>query len=179
MSKQIESILGEMLIRFPRQEVPTATIRAYALDLADIPIDELRQVCRHLWLTEEWWPSVRKIRETWGAMGTADAEAEDLRWTERRMSRLGPGEQPNPYSSMVREPAPEEYPSDVCREAVRLFGWRRLYDTDSNRLAGEWSKVYRQARQNVIERKVAAPATQPLGAQLPQPENVRPIKAVS
>ena len=82
------------------------------------------------------------------------------------MSRLAPGEQPNPYTSIVREPAPEEYPNEVCREAVRLFGWRNLYDTPTSNLAGEWSKVYKQARQNVITRKVAAPAIRPAGEAL-------------
>lgn len=167
MSQQeIKMILGEMLLRFPRQDVPDATLRAYGADLADIPVPELRQVCQHLWLTEEWWPSVKKIRETWGALGTPDDDAADRDWTVRRMSRLAPGEQPNPYTSIVREPAPEEYPNEVCREAVRLFGWRNLYDTPTSNLAGEWSKVYKQARQNVITRKVAAPAIRPAGEAL-------------
>lgn len=180
MSEQeIKSILGEMLLRYPRQDVPELTMRAFAADLADIPVPELRQVCQRWWLTQKWWPSVAELREAWGALDTADSEGEDLRWVERRMSRLAPGEQPNPYSSIVREPAAEEYPNAVCREAVRLFGWRNLYDTPSSKLAGEWSKHYRQARENVIQRKVAAPAMQPSEDALPQPDELRPaLKAV-
>ena len=176
---EVKAVLAEMLIRYPRQEIPAPTLDAYAVDLADIPVDELRQVCRHLWLTEEWWPSVSRIRTVWGELGTPDNADADLRWVERRMSRLAPGEQPNPYSSMVREPAADEYPNAVCREAVAIFGWRRLYDTDSGRLAGEWAKSYRQARQNVIDRRVAAPAIAMADA-LPQPDELRPaLKAVS
>lgn len=180
MSQQeIKSILGEMLLRFPKQEVPEPTMRAYAADLADIPLPELRRVCHHIWLNEKWWPSVSEIRHVWGELDTANDENADLRWTERRMSRLGSGEQPNPYSSMVREPGDDEYPNPVCREAVKLFGWRNLYDTPNTKLAGEWAKHYKQARQNVITRKVAAPAVMPSGDALPAPENVRPIKAVA
>jgi len=179
MSQQeIKTILGEMLLRYPRQDVPEPTQRAMAADLADIPVGELRVVCQRWWLTQKWWPSVAELREAWGDLGTADAENDDLRWTERRMSRLGPGEQPNPYSSIVQEPAADEYPNPVCAEAVKLFGWRNLYDTPSTKLASEWAKYYRQARKNVIERKVAAPAMQAMGDALPTPENVRPIKAV-
>lgn len=180
MSQQeIKSILGEMLLRYPRQDVPEPTQRAMAADLADIPAGELRMVCQRWWLTQKWWPSVAELRESWGDLDTANDENADLRWTERRMSRLGPGEQPNPYSSIVREPGDEEYPNPVCREAVKLFGWRNLYDTPSSKLAGEWAKHYKQARQLVITRKVTAPATTPAGDALPAPENVRPIKAVA
>ena len=176
---EVKAVLAEMLIRYPRQEIPAPTLDAYAVDLADIPGDELRQVCRHLWLTEEWWPSVSRIRTVWGELGTANDANGDLLWVERRMSRLAPGEQPNPYSSMVREPSADEYPNPVCREAVTLFGWRNLYDTPSAKLASEWAKHYRQARQNVIERRVAAPAM-PVADALPHPDEQRPaLKAVS
>lgn len=174
---EVKAVLSEMLLRYPQKEIPAPTLEAYAVDLMDIPLLELQQVCQRLWFTEEWFPSAPKIRMAWGDLGTADDENGDLRWTERRMSRLGPGEQPNPYSSMVREPAAEEYPNDVCREAVRLFGWRNLYDMPSTKLASEWAKHYRQARRNVIERKVTAPATTPAGDALSAAENVRPIKA--
>lgn len=66
--KQIESILGEMLIRFPRQEIAPATLRAYAVDLADIPPAQLRAVCQRIWLTEEWFPSIARIRAVWDEM---------------------------------------------------------------------------------------------------------------
>ena len=155
---EVKNVLAEMLLRIPRQEIPASTLEAYAKDLADIPLPELQQVCQHLWLTEEWWPGVSKIRTTWGELDTANDENGDLKWTERRMSRLGRGEAPNPYSSMVREPGEDEYPNAVCREAVKLFGWRNLYDTKSERLGSEWHKHYQQARKNVITRKVAAPS---------------------
>ena len=64
MSQQeIKSILGEMLLRYPRQDVPEPTQRAMAADLADIPVGELRMVCQRWWLTQKWWPSVAELRE--------------------------------------------------------------------------------------------------------------------
>lgn len=176
---EVKVVLSEMLLRYPQKEIPAATLEAYAVDLMDIPLRELQQVCQRLWLTEEWFPSAPKIRMAWGELDTANDENGDLRWVERRMSRLAPGEQPNPYSSMVREPGDDEYPNPVCRETVKLFGWRNLYDTPSSKLAGEWAKHYRQARKNVIERKVTAPAMQPSEDALPQPDELRPaLKAV-
>jgi hypothetical protein len=161
---EVKAVLAEMLIRFPKHDFPAPTSEAYAMDLMDIPIDQLRQVCQRLWLTEEWFPSVGKIRKAWCEQQVPDTCAEDLTWVKRRMGRLAPGEQPNPYSPVVQKP--KEWPNPVCARTVDLIGWGRLYDTDPNYLPKLWADHYVKARQEEVAHLSEFPA---LAAQYQRP----------
>lgn len=153
---EVKTILAEMLIRFPQKEIPGPTLDAYAVDLMDIPLDQLRHVCQRLWLTEEWFPSVAKIRRAWSEQQIPDTCADDLVWVKRRMGRLAPGEQPNPYSPVVQKPT--EWPNPVTARTVELIGWGRLYDTDPDYLPKLWADQYASARQQCIAQLAPAPA---------------------
>lgn len=153
---EVKAVLSEMLIRFPKHDFPGPTAEAYAADLMDIPIDQLRQVCQRLWLTEEWFPSVAKIRRAWCEQQIPDTCSDDLSWVKRRMGRLAPGEQPNPYSPVVQKPT--EWPNPVTKDTVDLIGWGRLYDTDPNYLPKLWADNYAKARQENVERLASNPA---------------------
>ena len=68
---------------------------------------------------------------------------------------------------------PSEYPDAVTAEAVRLIGWRDLIEMDPELRKGLWAKKYAEARASVVKRMQAGEVR----LQVPQPENVRPIKA--
>jgi hypothetical protein len=93
-----------------------------------------------------------------------DTCAEDLTWVKRRMGRLAPGEQPNPYSPVVQKP--KEWPNLVCARTVDMIGWGRLYDTDPNYLPKLWADHYVKARQEEVAHLSESPA---LAAQYQRP----------
>jgi hypothetical protein len=74
-----------------------------------------------------------------------------------------------------RPKAPTEYPDVVTQEAVRLAGWAELIEMDRDYRKGYWDKKYATARELVAKRIQAGEVR----LSLPQPENVRQIKAVS
>jgi hypothetical protein len=71
--------------------------------------------------------------------------------------------------------APTEYPDMVTQEAVRLCDWAELVEMDRDYRKGYWDKKYATARELVAKRLQAGEVR----LSLPQPENVRQIKAVS
>jgi hypothetical protein len=72
-----------------------------------------------------------------------------------------------------RTQPPAAYPDAVTAETVRLIGWRDLIEMDKDMRKGLWAKRYAEARALVAKRIQAGEVR----LQLPQPENVRPIKA--
>ena len=69
------NLIIEMTLRFPKQEISEASQAAYAMDLAELPYDELRYVCQQLWRTEEWFPSIARVRQAWADLVMGPAEA--------------------------------------------------------------------------------------------------------
>lgn len=139
------NLIIEMTLRFPKQEISEASQAAYAMDLAELPYDELRYVCQQLWRTEEWFPSIARIRQAWAdlVMGPA-AAGEAQKWAEAQIGRIG-GYSP---SGGFIEP---KYPDPILRETMKVFGWQRLAraDSSSDWLDREFAKAYEQGRQTV------------------------------
>jgi len=79
---------------------------------------------------------------------------------------------------VYRTTAPVEFPDAVTAEAVRLIGWPDLIAMDPDLRKGLWAKKYAEARALVAKRiqagdvRVSSPKVA-----LPQPENVRTLKA--
>lgn len=141
-------LIGEMVLRFPKQEISEASQAAYALDLADLPYDELRYVCQQLWRTEEWFPSIAKIRQAWADLVLGPAAAgEALRWAERQIGRIGG------YSADGAFIEPK-YPDPVLRETMKIFGWSRMArsESDSAWLNKDFAEAYEQGRRIVANR---------------------------
>lgn len=74
-----------------------------------------------------------------------------------------------------RPKSPNEFPDPVTAETVRLVGWPDLIEMERDYRKGVWTKKYGEARELVAKRIQAGEVR----LQLPQPENVRQIKAVS
>jgi hypothetical protein len=149
------ALVEELVLRFPKQEISEASQAAYALDLEDLPYEELRHVCRQLWRTEEWFPSIAKIRETWCELTLKDTvmtEGQATEWMIRAVNRIG---------------GPGPFPDPVVREMVRLVTFERLtHMPDDDWTRKELSKAYQQARQT-ISRQVMAGELPPPPVALP------------
>ena len=161
-------LVAEMVLRFPNQEISEASQAAYALDMADLPYDELRHVCQQLWRTEEWFPSIAKVRQTWCELALADTvmtEGQAIEWSMRQVGAIG---------------GPGRFPDPVVKEMMRLFTWARLEHTeDDDWTRKELAKSYREAR-GTIERKVVSGELPPPPIALPTGGDTRPaLKAVS
>lgn len=161
-------LVGEMVLRFPKQEISEASQAAYALDLSDLPYDELRVVCLHLWRTEEWFPSIATIRKAWCEMTLADTvmtEGQAIEWAMRQVGAIG---------------GPGKFPDPVVEEMMRRITWARLERTeDDDWTRKELAKAYREARDQ-LSRKVMAGEVKPPPLALSAPAaNRRALKAVS
>jgi hypothetical protein len=157
------ALVQEMVLRFPKQEVSDASQVAYAVDLADLPYDELRYVCQQLWRTEEWFPSIATIRKAWAdlVMGPA-AAGQAQQWAEAQIGRIG-GYSP---SGGFIEP---KYPDPILRETMKIFGWQRLAraDSSSDWLDKDFAKAYEQGR-DIVARQVMSGELKAPPAALPE-----------
>lgn len=153
MSDAILEHINRLVLAFPKQEISPGTIASYVEDLSDIPPDVLGGICRHLRLTEEWFPTVAKIRALWfeTVFGPA-SPSESLDWCLRELFEIKaiPGIHP-----VGHDPVPTEFPDPITQEAVRLYGWDRIRIADPEWLPKEWAKVYERARLNITERFVS------------------------
>ena len=175
MSEQIVDVLTHLAMVTKGQEVDAGKFLAYALELQDIPPDELEYVCQWLGRNEEWFPSLAKIRQTWMEACLRDTvltEGEAMNWVLHQMNRIGG------FTASGAFIEPMAYPDPVVKETMRLFGWRRLAHAEDNDWTyKDFAKAYQQARETVARRVMAGELAPP---PLALPEAQRPaLKAVS
>ena len=159
----------------------------YLMSLEAIPADHLEMVVARIISTRKvaFLPTPGEIKDAYtDLMLGPPMPDERLRWVldkHRELER----EFDNAYFSKpvlqrgargdYHPKPPVEFPDLVTAEAVRLCGWAELIHMDREYRAQFWSKKYALARESVAKRIQAGE----LRLSLPQPENVRQIKAVA
>lgn len=152
MTDQITTlaILEEMALRFTRQTLTKLQMDAYEQDLADIPPVHLGLICRQLWRSLDWFPSVNQIRRAYfDALHGPDAAAESwnriLRWVNggTRVSLL---------SHKVWTPSEERGFDPLTVKAVSIMGWAHMWDgTEEKYLRRDYLAAYEQARSQMAD----------------------------
>jgi len=138
--------LSELALAFPRffadqpQAKQRETLATYARNLADFPDLVVASACAQLVRTEEWFPSIAKIRLTCAErMLQLPDEHEALAQIEARSrwARLEENERGDPPPL-----------SDLVRRVLSLCGgfpaWRATEDQAV--LRGQFGRLYREAR---------------------------------
>lgn len=182
MNDETLSQVERLADMYNRKEISTQRIEGYAAQLEGMPVEHLAVVVDRLIRTSRFFPTVAEIFDAWAELllGPPDP-AGSLKWCMAEYGRqeneawqayLGkPVTTRGMFSFRVK--VPEQFPDPVTAEAVRLFGWPEIFETDESFLPGMWRKRYEQARELVATRIQAGEVR----LQLPQPENVRPIRA--
>jgi hypothetical protein len=143
----VEDELDRLVETFHKQEIPAATLARFAELLADIPPGVLAQACRSIELTEEWFPSVAAIRQRcFDVALSLPTASQSLDWCVRQLNAVGVDV---PYHPDRGESQNVVYPDPVTAEAIRCFGWGRLYHADPEWLPTEWAKTYSAAYEHV------------------------------
>lgn len=154
--------------------------------LSAIPEDHLAIVVNRIidTRTNGFMPTPAEVKQTYVDMILAPADPDgSLQWCLAEHKRIVSRQEADYWASDVltrglfrpKIELPERYPDPVTAEAVRLFGWQALVETDPDYLTAMWRKTYAQARDLVANRVKAGD----LRLSLPEPNHLRQLKAVS
>lgn len=172
MSQQITVQIRRLVAAFPQPPTSAATIAVYVDALGDMDPDTLRLAVDLVIRSDDWFPKIKRLRTACEDLQLAGlSAAEDGKWIKRWISGARNGY--DPATGITTKP--KVWPNAVMEEAVRLYGWSRIHQTDEQYFDRDWEKVWNDARGLVLKRTAAGE----VGDALPQPENVRQIKAVS
>lgn len=166
--------------------VPTSKAKAdeFVRSLSSIPVDHLAIVVDRMidTRTSGFMPTPGEVKEQYiELVAGPPMPDEKLQWCLDESKRLRAEQEAAYYSRDVltrgalefRIVPPDQFPDEVTRETVRLIGWRDLIEMDEGKRKGLWAVRYAEARAAVVKRMQAGE----MRLSLPQPENVRPIKA--
>jgi len=152
MTEQLTTfeVLDKMRLRFPRQVISKETVEAYEQDLADIDPVHLGLICRQLWRSLDWFPSVNQIRRAYfDALHGPDSAARswDLIWKWTRY-----GYRPHPTSHKTIAPRAEDGFDVLALKAVAIMGWAHMWDgTEEKYLRRDYLAAYEQARSQMAD----------------------------
>ena len=152
MTEQLTTfdVLDKMRLRFPRQVISKETVEAYEQDLADIDPIHLGLICRQLWRSLDWFPSVNQIRRAYfDALHGPDAAGASwdkvLRWTKS-------GRRPAPTSHRTVEPTANDGFDALTLKAVSIMRWSHMWDgTEEKYLRRDYLAAYEQARSQMAD----------------------------
>jgi hypothetical protein len=148
----LEEQLTTLALAFPQKEIAPETIAIYAVSLQNIPAETMDRIILRLTQTEDWFPTIKRIKEAWLRMEAhIPTASETLDWCIRELNRGGGGYDPN--SQRVRKP--EVFPDVLTAETVRIYGWSRLQTADVDWLPKEWEKAHKEALAVITEKFLA------------------------
>lgn len=141
-------ILNETQLRYPRERLGDEQLEAYVADLVDIEPAALALICRQLWRTRDYFPTVAQIRNAYiDAVLPDDANA-SYRWVTAAMNS-------GDYSPHTgRAAMPTEWPDLLTEETVQSVGWPMLYLLDEF----QRRKVYTAEYKAIRDARIAAAA---------------------
>lgn len=172
MTQYIRDEIKRLIAAFPQRPVLAETQAVYVDALGDMDPDVLRTAVDVVIRSDDWFPTIKRLRTACDDLQLSQlSAAEDGKWIKRWISGARNGY--DPVSGITTKP--KAWPNPVMEEAVRLYGWSRIHQTDEQYFDRDWAKVWNDAKGLVLKRAAAGPA----GDALPTPENVRPIKAVA
>lgn len=169
----IMSQIKRLMAAFPRQNVPTETQAVYVDALSDMDVDVLRTAVDVVIRSDEWFPTIKRLRTACDELQmTQLSAADDGKWIKRWISGARNGY--DPATGITNKPT--EFPNPVMAEAVRLYGWTRIHQTEEQYFDRDWEKHWNDAKGLVLKRTAAGPVADAL----PHPDEQRPaLKAVS
>ena len=152
MTEQLTTfeVLDKMRLRFPRQVISKETVEAMEEDLADIDPIHLGLICRQLWRSLDWFPSVNQIRRAYfDALHGPDAAAKSWEWISK-WSRSGI--RPSATSHKTIAPTPTCGADALTLQAVAIMGWAHMWDgTEEKYLRCDYLAAYEQARSQMAD----------------------------
>lgn len=152
MTEQLTTfeVLDKMRLRFPRQVISKETVEAYEQDLADIDPIHLGLICRQLWRSLDWFPSVNQIRRAYfDALHGPDAAATS--WDKvRRWTINGPRVAHGSHKAI--EPTALHGFDTLALKAIKIMGWAHMWDgTEEKYLRRDYLAAYEQARSQMAD----------------------------
>lgn len=180
MNQQITIQIRRLVAAFPQPPTSAETIAVYVDALSDMDPETLRMAVDVVIRSDEWFPKIKRLRTACDDLQLSQLSAgEDGKWIKRWLSGAPAGS--DPVSGFVFKP--KQFPNPVMAEAVRLYGWSRICQSEEKYFDRDWEQAWNDARGLVLKRTAAGEVGDALGMgdrlSLPQPENVRQIKAVS
>lgn len=152
MTEQLTTfeVLDKMRLRFPRQVISKETVEAYEQDLADIDPIHLGLICRQLWRSLDWFPSVNQIRRAYfDALHGPDAAAKSWEWVWRWASN---GRRAHPTSHKTVKPTEADGADALTLKAIDIMGWLHMWDdTEPRYLRRDYLAAYEQARSQMAD----------------------------
>jgi hypothetical protein len=175
MSQNIRDEIKRLVVAFPQRPIMAETQAVYVDALSDMDPAALRMAVDVVIRSDDWFPTIKRLRTACEDLQLAQfSAAEDGKWIKRWISGAKNGY--DPATGISNKPS--QFPNPVMAEAVRLFGWTRIHQTEEHYFDRDWEKVWNDAKGLVLKRTAAGEVGDALTAGT-QPENVRQIKAVS
>jgi hypothetical protein len=142
-------ILAELKAAYPRQEITPDTLKIYAAHLLPFEVDQVQAAVREHTRESRFFPTVAELLER-VAEETAGVPSPPVAWAEvsKELRRVGHTGAPS-------------WSHELIREAVVMFGWRRLCETSTSSLATDRARfieLYEELRRHEIRRSVNAGA---------------------
>jgi hypothetical protein len=173
VNQQITMQIRRLVAAFPQPPVSAETVAVYVDALNDMDPATLGLAVDLVIRSDDWFPKIKRILTACEEFQLSQlSAAEDGKWIKRWINRAPNGY--DPASGITTKP--KQWPNPVMEEAVRLFGWSRIHQTEERYFDRDWEKVWNDAKGLVLKRTAIEG---PSGDALPAPENVRPIKAVA
>lgn len=172
-AERIKSQVMRLQAAFPQRPVEASTIAVYVDALGDMDPDVLRTAVDVVIRSDDWFPTIKRLRTACDDLQLAQlSAADDGKWIKRWISGAPKGY--DPATGITTKPA--EFPNPVMAEAVRLYGWTRIHQTEEQYFDRDWEKHWNDAKGLVLKRTAAGPVADAL----PHPDEQRPaLRAVS
>jgi len=125
--KEVAEILSFLASLYPRFELPTRTIRAYATILGDIPADLLKKAAIHVGSRNTFFPSAAELRN---AVFELSEKAKGLPTADEAWAEVC--EKFSLGFSRYRPPKDEDWSHLLVKKALDgIGGWRYMCDSEN------------------------------------------------
>lgn len=151
MPPGLAALLADLVDAFPRDAISAQTVRVYARELADVPVDRLAQAVSDLIRTSRYFPRVAEIRERAAELALdLPGEADALEQVQARAAwaRLAEDERGSP---------PPIHPA--VKRALQLVGGAhamRAADEPAV-IRGQFLRLYRDVRAGEVTAAASRP----------------------
>lgn len=161
--------LGKLALAFPQKPIPPESLVVYAEALRALPFEAVRAACERLRDTEEWFPTIAKIKRA-VVEGPGGAALADEAWAEavREAKRVGWNRPPLFANGAFQPPAVPTFSSPLIGEAAYAIGWDVICTSDKPEIVGAQFRKAFQALQEREAKRMQTGAVAVDGARLPE-----------